>query len=136
MWRRGSKILFVHHATALGGAEHSLLILLKHLDRARFVPHLATPPGALAAAARRLGVVVHEVPLAKLQWSHLAQTLAELAVDLLGPLGMLSRGGPDAVDGGSWNRLFVFQRYTSIGAGTTEVQKNIIADRAINLPRK
>ncbi|MFN8039869.1 MAG: acyl-CoA dehydrogenase family protein [Acidimicrobiales bacterium] len=77
-----------------------------------------------------------EVPMAKLQWSHLAQTLAELAVDLLGPSGMLAKGGPDAVDGGSWNRLYVFQRYTSIGAGTTEVQKNIIADRAIKLPRK
>jgi alkylation response protein AidB-like acyl-CoA dehydrogenase len=34
-----------------------------------------------------------EVPLAKLQWSHLAQTLAELAVDLLGPVGMMARGG-------------------------------------------
>jgi alkylation response protein AidB-like acyl-CoA dehydrogenase len=77
-----------------------------------------------------------EVPLAKLQWSHLAQTLAELAVDLLGPVGALSKGGPDAVDGGSWNRLYVFQRYTSIGAGTTEVQKNILADRALKLPRR
>ena len=77
-----------------------------------------------------------EVPLAKLQWSHLAQTLAELAVDLLGPVGMLARGAPEAADGGSWNRLYVFQRYTSIGAGTTEVQKNILADKAIALPRK
>ncbi len=77
-----------------------------------------------------------EVPLAKLQWSHLAQTLAELAVDLLGPFGMMAKGGPDAVDGGAWNRLYMFQRYTSIGAGTTEVQKNIIADKAIKLPRK
>jgi alkylation response protein AidB-like acyl-CoA dehydrogenase len=77
-----------------------------------------------------------EVPIAKLQWSYLAQTLAELAVDLLGPAGMLAKGGPDAVDNGGWNRLFVFQRYTSIGAGTTEVQKNILADRAIKLPRK
>ena len=75
-----------------------------------------------------------EVPLAKLQWSHLAQTLAELAVDLLGPAGLLAKGGPDAVDGGTWTRLYSFQRYTSIGAGTTEVQKNIIADRAIKLP--
>ena len=77
-----------------------------------------------------------EVPLAKLPWSHLAQTLAELAVDLLGPAGMLEKGGPDAVDNGSWNRLFVFQRYTSIGAGTTEVQKNILADRSIRLPKR
>jgi alkylation response protein AidB-like acyl-CoA dehydrogenase len=74
-----------------------------------------------------------EVPLAKLQWSHLAQTLAELAVDLLGPDGLIARGSPGAVDGGAWNRLYVFQRYTSIGAGTTEVQKNIIADRALKL---
>jgi alkylation response protein AidB-like acyl-CoA dehydrogenase len=77
-----------------------------------------------------------EVPLAKLQWSYLAQTLAELAVDLLGPDGLYAKGAPDAVDGGAWNRLYVFQRYTSIGAGTTEVQKNIIADKAIKMPRR
>jgi alkylation response protein AidB-like acyl-CoA dehydrogenase len=77
-----------------------------------------------------------EVPIAKLQWSHLAQTLAELNVDLLGPAGLLARGGPDAVDKGQWTRLYSYQRYTSIGAGTTQVQKNIIADRAIKLPRK
>jgi alkylation response protein AidB-like acyl-CoA dehydrogenase len=76
-----------------------------------------------------------EVPLAKLQWSYLAQTLAELAIDLLGPDALASKGAPGAIDGGAWNRLYVFQRYTSIGAGTTEVQKNIIADRAIKMPR-
>ena len=76
-----------------------------------------------------------EVPLAKLQWSYLAQTLAELAVDLLGPDALAARGADHAIDGGSWNRLYVFQRYTSIGAGTTEVQKNIIADRALKMPR-
>ena len=76
-----------------------------------------------------------EVPLAKLQWSYLAQTLAELAMDLLGPDALAAKGSPGAVDGGSWNRLYVFQRYTSIGAGTTEVQKNIIADKAIKMPR-
>src|SRR5438309_1028154 len=77
-----------------------------------------------------------EVQLAKLQWSWLSQYLAELGVDLLGPAGLLAKDGPDAVDGGVWNRNYVWQRYTSIGAGTTEVQKNIIADRAIQLPRK
>ena len=77
-----------------------------------------------------------EVQLAKLQWSYLSQTLAELAVDLLGPAGLMGKGGPDAVDGGMWARNYVWQRYTSIGAGATEVQKNIIADRAIQLPRK
>ncbi len=75
-----------------------------------------------------------EVPFAKLQWATLAQTLAALAVDLLGPAGLLARGGPDAVDRGKWTRLYAFQRYSSIGGGSSEVQKNIIADRAIRLP--
>jgi alkylation response protein AidB-like acyl-CoA dehydrogenase len=75
-----------------------------------------------------------EVPFSKLQWSMLAQTLAELAVDLLGPAGLLARGGADAVDRGKWTRLYSFQRYSTIGGGSTEVQKNIIADRAIKLP--
>jgi alkylation response protein AidB-like acyl-CoA dehydrogenase len=77
-----------------------------------------------------------EVPLAKLQWSHLSQTIAELGVDVLGPVGVLAKGGPDAVDKGHWAHNYVWQRYTSIGAGTTEVQKNIIADRAIKMPRR
>ena len=77
-----------------------------------------------------------EVPLAKLQWSFLSQTIAELGVDMLGPVGALAKGGPDAVDKGHWTHNYVWQRFTSIGAGTTEVQKNIIADRAIKMPRR
>jgi len=77
-----------------------------------------------------------EVPLAKLQWSYLAQDLAELSIDMLGPNGLILRGGEGAVDGGSWTRLYSFQRFTTIGAGATEVQKNIIADKAIKLPRR
>jgi alkylation response protein AidB-like acyl-CoA dehydrogenase len=75
-----------------------------------------------------------EVQFAKMHWSTLAQTLAELSVDLLGVSGVLARGGPDAVDRGKWTRLYAFQRYSTIGGGSTEVQKNIIADRAIRLP--
>ncbi len=75
-----------------------------------------------------------EVPFAKLQWATLAQDLAELAVDLLGPQGVLAKGGPDAVDRGKWTRLYAFQRYSSIGGGSSEIQKNIISDRAIRLP--
>ncbi len=77
-----------------------------------------------------------EVPIAKLQWSHLSQALAELNVDLLGPLGVLAKGGPDAIDGGHAAYNYPWQRFTSIGAGTTEVQKNMLADRALKLPRR
>ena len=77
-----------------------------------------------------------EVPLAKLQWSYLSQTIAELGVDVLGATAVLTEGGPDAIDKGHWSHNYLWQRYTSIGAGTTEVQKNIIADRAIKMPRR
>ncbi len=76
-----------------------------------------------------------EVPLAKLQWSHLSQTLADLAMDLLGPDALYAKPSEFAVENGAWNRLYVFQRYTSIGAGTSEIQKNILADRAIKMSR-
>jgi alkylation response protein AidB-like acyl-CoA dehydrogenase len=76
-----------------------------------------------------------EVPLAKLQWGYISLWLAELALDVLGPTGALTKGAPDAVDGGVWARNYVWQRYTTIGAGPTEVQKNILADRALKLER-
>ena len=72
-----------------------------------------------------------EVPLAKLQWSEISQALAELAIDMLGPNGLLARGAPHSVDSGKWTRNYPWMRFTTIGAGATEVQKNIIADRAL-----
>jgi alkylation response protein AidB-like acyl-CoA dehydrogenase len=77
-----------------------------------------------------------ENQIAKLQWSSLSQALAELNIDILGPIGLLEKGGPDALAGGHAAHNYPWQRFTSIGAGATEVQKNIIADRAIHLPRK
>jgi alkylation response protein AidB-like acyl-CoA dehydrogenase len=76
-----------------------------------------------------------EVPLAKLQWSSIAQSIADIAIDLLGPGGVLARGGPDAIDQGRRARDYSWQRYTSIGAGATEIQKNIIAKKALKLAR-
>ena len=61
------RILFVDHAAGLGGAERSLLLLLRALDQTRIKPHLATVEGDLAAEARHLGVPVHIVPLPRLR---------------------------------------------------------------------
>lgn len=68
------RILFLDHATDLGGAQVSLLGLLGTLDRARFAPTLACPLGTLAERARRLEVPVAELHLEKLQrgWNLLA----------------------------------------------------------------
>jgi alkylation response protein AidB-like acyl-CoA dehydrogenase len=77
----------------------------------------------------------HAVPLGKLQWSYLMQDLAELAVRIGGPRALLWRGARHELPG-DWPYHCVFSRMTTIGAGTTEVQKNILAYRALGLPRE
>ncbi len=62
-------ILFVDHAPSLGGAERSLLLLLKYLDANRWQPHLLCPPGVLADAASALGTPVHLLTLPRLRRS-------------------------------------------------------------------
>jgi glycosyltransferase involved in cell wall biosynthesis len=74
------RVLLVDHASALGGAEHSLLLLLKHLNRDRFQPLLACNRGPLAEAAAALDVPVIPVEMPRIR------------SEMLGPLRLL-RGG-------------------------------------------
>ena len=60
------RVLYLDHATEPGGAEVSLLGLLRTLDRDRFEPVLACPRGAMADRAMALGVEVIELHLEKL----------------------------------------------------------------------
>ena len=69
-------IIFLDHAPALGGAEHSLLLLLGHLDRTQWQPHLAGVPGALLQRAQTLGVPTYELELPRLRRSPTAVTHA------------------------------------------------------------
>ncbi len=64
-----TSLLFVDHATALGGAEHSLLMILERLDRRRWAPHLACRAGSLAERAAALGVPIHLTPQPQLRRS-------------------------------------------------------------------
>lgn len=81
-------VLFVDHASGLGGAERSLLLLLAHLDRAVVQPELATVGGPVADAAVALGVPVHHVAMPRLRRSatvgvdvwHGANALADVAL--------------------------------------------------------
>jgi alkylation response protein AidB-like acyl-CoA dehydrogenase len=63
--------------------------------------------------------------IAKLMWSTIEQDLAELAVDLL---------GLEALDG-PWARNLAASRQTSIAGGTTEINRNILAEHGLGLPR-
>ena len=66
-----------------------------------------------------------ESSLAKLVWSEAAQHLGEVAGDVL---------GPDA-NSGRWGRDRVAMRSYTIAGGTTQVNKNILAQRILGLPR-
>ena len=80
-------LLFLDHAPALGGAERSLLLLLKHIDPTRWQPHLACAGGPLAEKAAALGVAVHRLPMPRLRrsprfladWLAGARSIARLA---------------------------------------------------------
>jgi alkylation response protein AidB-like acyl-CoA dehydrogenase len=76
-----------------------------------------------------------EVSLGKLLWSTASQDLAALSMTALGADGLRLRGDERAADEGRWARDELYMRMTTIGAGTTEVQKNILAERALGLPR-
>jgi alkylation response protein AidB-like acyl-CoA dehydrogenase len=80
---------------------------------------------------RALSAVIHgremgpESSLAKLAWAEAGQHLAELAADVLGPV---------AADG-PWARDLLYSRSLTIAGGTSQVNKNIIAQRILGLPR-
>jgi alkylation response protein AidB-like acyl-CoA dehydrogenase len=85
--------------------------------------------GALRALTQqmRVGIPGPEGSLSKWEWAILNQSLTELAVDILGPEAMR----PDS----EWAYRFLRARANSIEGGTTEVMKNIIAERVLGLPR-
>jgi alkylation response protein AidB-like acyl-CoA dehydrogenase len=68
-------------------------------------------------------------------WVETHQRLQELAMEIEGPYSQLMRGSEWAVEGGLWQHTFLRSRANSIEGGTTEIQKNIIAERILGLPK-
>jgi len=71
---------------------------------------------------------------AKLVWSETNQRLTKLALEIEGPYAMLS-GGDHAVDDGYWQRWQLRSRGNTIEGGTSEILRNIIAERVLGLPK-
>jgi alkylation response protein AidB-like acyl-CoA dehydrogenase len=76
-----------------------------------------------------------EASTGKMVWVDTHQRLQELAMEIQGPYSQLTRGSDWAVEGGLWLYTFLRSRANSIEGGTTEVQKNIIGERLLGLPK-
>lgn len=70
----------------------------------------------------------------KLYMNELGQRVADAALDLMGPEGGLRSGTPDAPLRGRFERSYRYTVVDTIGGGTSEIQKNIIARRGLGLP--
>jgi len=75
-----------------------------------------------------------EPSVLKLLWSRWHQELGELAMEVHGASAMVARGAPYDLD--DWQRLFLFSRADTIYGGSDEIQRTIIAERALGLPRQ
>jgi alkylation response protein AidB-like acyl-CoA dehydrogenase len=81
------------------------------------------------------GAIGAESSLNKLWWSEMDVRMHETALRLLGPAAELVEQAPGAVDDGRWLDGFLFALAGPIYAGTNEIQRNVVADRVLSLPR-
>ncbi len=80
-------------------------------------------------------VIGAESSINKIIWSELDLKMHETAMEMLGAYAELQSGSPEAVDDGNWLEGFLFAQAGPIYAGTNEIQRNIIAERLLELPR-
>ncbi|GBD11136.1 Putative acyl-CoA dehydrogenase FadE17 [bacterium HR23] len=76
-----------------------------------------------------------EASISKVFGTELLQRVAQTGMEMLGLYGLLDKGAPKAPLAGIISRLWLCARCTAIGAGTSEIQRNIIALRGLGLPR-
>ncbi|MGH3562648.1 MAG: acyl-CoA dehydrogenase IpdE1 [Mycobacterium sp.] len=70
--------------------------------------------------------------VSKLLWANWHRELGEIAMDVQGKAGLALPGG----DFDEWQRLYLFTRADTIYGGSNEIQRNIIAERVLGLPRE
>jgi len=76
-----------------------------------------------------------EASAGKTVWVDVHQRLQELAMEIQGPYSQLVGGSDRAIENGIWQYSFLRSRANSIEGGTTEIQKNIIGERVLGLPK-
>ena len=86
---------------------------------------------ARLGGGKRMGA---EASINKVFWSDMDVRMHETALRLLGPLAEVVEGSA-IVDAGAWLKGFQFALAGPIYAGTNEIQRNVIAERVLGLPR-
>ncbi|MGH9211453.1 MAG: acyl-CoA dehydrogenase family protein [Acidimicrobiales bacterium] len=71
----------------------------------------------------------------KLYWSEMSQRLHDVVMAVLGPAAPLGRGASDNPGGGEWQRSWLYYQGSTIWAGTSEIQRNLLGERVLGLPR-
>ena len=76
-----------------------------------------------------------ESSIAKLVWTDMTLLLSEVALDVVGPASPLWGPATDNPMAGKWQRQWLWSKASSIAGGTSEVQRTIIGERMLGLPR-
>ena len=74
--------------------------------------------------------------IVKLQGTELRHDLEGLAIDAMGELGLAYGDNPYLRDHGSWQHQYMFYLGLIIGGGTSQIQKNIISERGLGMPKE
>ena len=74
--------------------------------------------------------------IVKLQGTELRHELEGFAIDVMGELGLAYGDNPLLRDGGSWQNQYMYFLGLIIGGGTSQIQKNIISERGLGMPRE
>jgi alkylation response protein AidB-like acyl-CoA dehydrogenase len=80
------------------------------------------------------GSLSREAMIYKLYWSSWHRNLGKLAMDVLGPEAELIESGPYELN--KLQSLFLFTRADTIYGGTNQIQRNLIAERALGMPKE
>jgi alkylation response protein AidB-like acyl-CoA dehydrogenase len=76
-----------------------------------------------------------EASMTKLFWSEMDKRLQETAIAVQGPFGALAPESPWVIEEGRWQYGWMWSQAETIYAGSSEIQRNILAERVLGLPR-
>ena len=74
--------------------------------------------------------------ISKLQGTELRHELEGLAIDVMGEIGLMYGKSDYLRDNGSWQQQYMYFLGLIIGGGTSQIQKNIISERGLGMPKE